>query len=88
MLEKVEVDYRSNLKSHHIDLLHETLVLYEAIFKHVRYVGLIIVPKSLRRLILSHFHAGPSGGHMGEYKSLFRIRMRLWWSGIQNDIKS
>ena len=25
---------------------------------------------------------------MGEYKTLFRIRMRFWWPNIRNDIKS
>ena len=87
MLAKVEVDYRSNLESHHICLLHDKLILYKAVFRHVKYVGLIIVPETLRRLIFNHYHAGPSGGHMGVYKTLFRIRMRFWWPGIRNDIK-
>ena len=75
MLDKVAVKYHSPLKSQHIYLLHDKLILYKAIFKHVKYVGLIIVPKNLRCLIFSHFHAGPSGDYMGEYQTLFRIRM-------------
>lgn len=30
-------------------------------------MGLTIVPLSLRRVIFSHFHAGPTGCHIGEY---------------------
>ena len=70
-----------------VQLLHGKLVQYKPIFKDVKYVGLIIVPLSLRRVIFSHFHAGPTGGHMGEYKTLFRIRMRFTWPGIRRDIK-
>ena len=87
MIKLIPSGYHPHLKSHHINILHGKLILYKAIFKHVKYVGLIIVPLKLRRLIFSHFHAGPSGGHMCEYKTLFRIRMRFWWPGIRNDIK-
>ena len=87
MLQKVLVEYRSHLKEHLISMLHDKLVYYKAIFKHVKYIGLIIVPLSLRRVIFSHYHAGPSGGHMGEYKTLFRIRMRFYWPGMRKDIK-
>ena len=66
---------------------HGKHILYKSIFKNVKYVGLIIVPLSLRRLIFSHYHAGPSGGHMGQYKTLFRICMMFYWPGMRNDIK-
>ena len=66
ILDKVDVDYCSNLKIHHIGLLHDKLILYKPVSKYIKYVGLIIVPTTLRRLIFSHFHAGPSDGHMGE----------------------
>ena len=50
-------------------------------------MGLILVPTELRRVIFSYFYAGQSGGHMGEYKTPFRIRMRFFWPGIRKDIK-
>ena len=62
--------------------------LMKAIFKNIRYVGLIIIPLELHRIIFSHYHAGPSGRHIGGYKTLFRIRMRFWWPSIQKDIKN
>ena len=81
------MEYCANLKASLICKLHDKLVLYTPIFKNVKYIGLIIVPLSLRRIIFSHYHAGPSGGHMGEYKTLFRIRTRFYWPGMRKDIK-
>ena len=68
-------------------MLHGKLVVYKPIFKDEKYISLIIVLASLRRIIFSHYHAGTSGDHMGEYKTLFRIKMRFWWSGMRRDIK-
>ena len=48
---------------------------------------LIIVPNLLRQKIFSHYHAGPSGGPMGEYKTLYRIQLRLFWPGLRKNIK-
>lgn len=87
LLSDIDVEYRQRLLSNRIQLIHDKLVLYKPIFKDIKYVGLIIVPSDLRRKIFSHYHAGPSGGHMGEYKTLFRIRMRFFWPGIRRDIK-
>ena len=33
------------------------------------------------------YHAGPSGGHIGEYKILYRIRLRFFWPKLHEDIK-
>ena len=87
LVQHVEVEDRVNLKASLIYKLHDKLVLYKPIFNYVKYIGLIIVSLSLRRIIFSHYHAGPSGGHMGEYKTLFRIRTRFYWPGVRKDIK-
>ena len=63
-LDSVKLEYRSNLRTHFISFLHNKLIVYKPVFKNVKYIGLIIVPYSLRRIIFSHYHAGPSGGHM------------------------
>ena len=31
----------------------------------------MIVPTPLHSKMFSHYHVGPTGGHMGEYKTLF-----------------
>ena len=51
-----------------------------------KYIRLIIVPVSLRRRLFKHYHSGPSGGHMGTYKTLFRLRMRFFWPHMREDI--
>ena len=50
-------------------------------------LALIVVPQSLWKWIFSHYHSGPTGGHMGEYKTLYRMRSRFWLPKICNDIK-
>ena len=72
------MEYRANLKASLIYKLHDKLVLYKPIFRNVKHIGLIIAPLSFRRIIFSHYDAGPRGGHMGEYKTLFRIRTRFY----------
>ena len=81
------MEYCANLKASLICKLHDKLVLYTPIFKNVKYIGLIIVPLSLRRIIFSQYHVGPSGGHMGEYKTSFCIHTRFYWPGMRKDIK-
>jgi len=66
-------------------LVNRKLVLFKPVCQQVPYVGLIVVPLPLQRQILSHYHAGPSGGHMGEYKTLFRMRLRFFWPGIRKE---
>ena len=75
ILSIINPKYRSRLLSNMIQLLHDKPVLYKPIFKDVTYIGLIITPVSLPCAIFSHFHAGPTGGHMGRCKNLFRICM-------------
>ena len=69
-------------------MLHDKLVLYKPIFKDIKYIGLIIVPEQILRGFFSHYHAGPSGGHMSEYKILFRLRMRFYWPSMRQDINN
>ena len=87
-LNGVEVEYRSFLQDKFIGVLHDKLVYYKPIFRDSRHIALIIVPRLLRRKIFTHYHAGPSGGHMGEYKTLYRIRMRFYWPSMRADIKN
>ena len=86
-LTDVDVVYHRALNEGRIRILHGKLVLYKTIFKDKRYLCLIIVPQGLRRKIFAHYHAGPSGGHMGEYKTLFRIRSRFFWPRLRQCIK-
>ena len=57
------------------------------IFQYVCFISLIIVPTSLCRNIFSHYHASPTGGHMGEYKTLFHLCLRFFFTGLRKDVK-
>ena len=46
----------------------------------------IVVHISLRRIIFSLLHAFPAVGHMREYKTVYRIRLRFFWPKMRSDI--
>ena len=68
-------------------LLDNKLLLFKAMNMDSKIISFIIVPTSLRRTLFDHYHGGPSGGHMGEYKTLYRIRMTFFWPGLREEIK-
>ena len=86
-IKTVNMSYRDHLRKGRIQNLNGRLVLMKPILMNTKHVALIIVPQELRRKIFSHFHAGPSGGHMGEYKTLFRLRLRFFWPRMRANIK-
>ena len=88
ILATIHSSYHSFLKAGHIQTMHGKLVLFKPIQTNSKYIGLIIVPEPLRHRLFSHYHAGPSGGHMGEYKTLYRMRSRFFWPKMRNDIKT
>ena len=53
------------------------LVLYEIVITTANKIYRIVVFVSLRRIILSLLHASPTAGHTGEYKTLYRIKLRF-----------
>ncbi len=87
-IQRVSMGYREHLKNGRIHIINERLVLFKPIVMGTRHVSLIIVPHGLRKKLFSHYHAGPSGGHMGEYKTLFRMRSRFFWPKMRLDIKT
>ena len=87
LLKDIQPEFHEHIKSDCIWMIHNKLIICKPIFKDLEYIGLIIVSIPLRIIICSHYHAGPSGAHMGEYKTLFRIRMRFRWPGMRRDIK-
>ena len=47
---------------------------------------LIIVLLPRHRDVFSAYHASPSAGHMGIYKTLHRIRLRFFWPRCRKDV--
>ena len=40
-----------------------------------------VVPKQQRKEILHHLHGGPMGAHLGESKTLQKLKERFYWPG-------
>ena len=71
-----------------IQIMGDKLVLFKPINMASKYITLIITPASLWRNIFSHYHAGPSGGHMGVYKALFRLCLQFFWPAMRDEVKT
>jgi len=70
-------EFKSMLAKGLIAIVNDKLVYFKPILMNMKYVTLLIVPETLRKPIFSHYHAGPSAGHMDEYKTLYRMRVFL-----------
>ena len=46
----------------------------------------LVVPHTLREEVLREIHAGALEGHLGEEKSLYKLKERFYWPGMQQDI--
>ena len=46
-----------------------------------------VVPKKHRREILHHLHDGPLGAHLGENKTLQKLKERFYWPGHTADVR-
>ena len=88
VINSVAMGYRQHLKNNMIQIMGDKLVLFKPVNMASKYITLIITPDPLRRTIFSHYHASPSGGHMGTYKTMFRLRLRFFWPAMREDVKN
>ena len=47
----------------------------------------LIVPERLKAEILQNLHEGIAGGHLGQDKTLHRLKERFYWPGHYNDVR-
>ena len=47
----------------------------------------LVVPESLKELIMKFYHDSEFGGHLGFFKSYEKIRQRFFWEGMYADLK-
>lgn len=47
----------------------------------------LVVPRSMQQQVLHESHSGSVGGHLGEAKTLSRIRERFFWPGYSHAVK-
>ena len=48
----------------------------------------LIVSQGLRTEVLQELHSGAVGGHLGEEKTLKKLKERFYWPGHANDVKN
>ena len=47
----------------------------------------VLVPRTLRQELLQEVHGGITSGHLGEKKTLSRLRQRYYWVGMRRDVQ-
>lgn len=47
----------------------------------------VLVPRALRQELFPEVHGGVTSGHLGEKKTLSRLRQRFYWVGMQRDVQ-
>ena len=87
IVQSVHMSFRALLKKVNIVLLGNKRLLFKSMSMGSKIISLIIAPTSLRRTFFDHYHIGLSGGHMGEYKTLYQLRMRFFWPSLREEIK-
>ena len=59
----------------------------EPTMMNVRQLRRRVVPKELQHVIIIAFHSTPLAGHVGFYKTFWRIASRYWWPTYYKDIR-
>ena len=55
--------------------------------KHIRQLQRVVVPPALRPTVIASYHATPMAGHVGFYKTHYRVATRYWWPNMSSDIR-
>ena len=48
----------------------------------------LVLPCSLREEVMQEMHSGVTAGHLGEEKTLHKIKERFYWPGMHLDVKT
>ena len=83
---KLLVPYRSTIARNLLALLEDRFVYYDAVPTATNHMYCIVLPFSLRRTIFTLMHATPVTRHMGEYKTLHRIKLRFLWPRLRSNV--
>ena len=87
-IQSVHMSYRTHLTKGNIFLIRNKLLLFKAIAMNSKILSLTIVPSTIRRTLFDHYRSGPSGGYMGEYKTLYRMHIQFFQPGLREDIEA
>ena len=78
--------YRHAVTNNSLGIVEGRLVFFEKFSATDNRICRIVVPISLRRIIFSLLHASPTTGYVEEYKTLYRVRLRLFWPRMCSEI--
>jgi hypothetical protein len=87
IISKVNPVYRPYLRDNRISYQNGRLVAFQKLSASNRPLVLVIVPEGLQRIIFEAYHANPTSGHLGEYKTLHRIRLRFLFPDCRKKVK-
>jgi hypothetical protein len=87
IISSVNEVYRPYLRDNRVALQNGRLVAFQKLSSSNRPLALIIVPETLQKIIFDAYHANPSAGHLGEYKTLHRIRLRFLFPNCRSKVK-
>ena len=72
-LSSLPAQFRSAIANNNLGIGESRLVFYETVITTANKINRIVVLVSFRYTIFSLLHASPTTGHMGAYKTLYRI---------------
>ena len=87
-IETLAITYRKIIAHNLLCLINDRLIYFEPVTVSCNHICRIVVPIFLRPVTFDDMHAQPTAGHMGEYKTLYRIKLRFFWPRMRSDIKT
>ena len=56
---------------------------YPSVYLQTRPVFQIVAPDPIKNIVLTALHNSPTGGHLGYFKTLGKVRQRFYWVGYK-----
>ena len=77
-IDQLVVTYRNVIADNLLCIINDRFVYIEPVTVSRNHICRIIVPLFLRRIIFIDMYTSPVAGFMGEYKTLHRLKFRLF----------
>ena len=79
--------YATELRRGRLDQDEGVLYRYEVSARRsIRQLRTMVVPSSLRHVVISACHSSPFSGHSGEHKTLWKVLTKFWWPSASKDV--
>ena len=59
---------------------------YPSGYLQTRPVFQIVAPDPIKKIVLTALHNSPTGGHLGDFKTLGKVGQRFYWVGYKGDV--